>query len=353
MYIENLNIINFRNIERANIFLNKKINFIIGDNAQGKTNLIETIYTSAFLKSFRSQNIYDLIREGENSSSIISKVIKNGVKNSVELSILKSSKKLKVNNKKPENYKYLNVVIFHPDEINYLSNYPIFRRNLIDRSIFYVNYNYINIHKKYSRCLKQRNNFLKNKSKEKDCWKDQLISYGSEIIRERIKYIEKINNYFRNDYFKKTNSEEYFISYSKKYKESQVEQTLFEEFLRKEKREFQLGYTLVGPHKEDIVFYLNGRPAETFASQGQRRSMVISFKTAQILDYKAVQGHYPVLILDDMSSELDTNRKNVLLENLLANSGQVFITSTDLSKNNYLKQSSVFKVHNGKISVAD
>ena len=126
-----------------------------------------------------------------------------------------------------------------------------------------------------------------------------------------------------------------------------------QEFIRKENRERQLGYTLIGPHKDDIVFYLNDRPADSFASQGQKRSMVISFKTAQILDYKAVQGHYPVLILDDMTSELDSKRKNVLLENLLENSGQVFITSTDFKQNNYFDQTKVFKVTNGEVSVAD
>jgi len=201
--------------------------------------------------------------------------------------------------------------------------------------------------------LKQRNTYLKNKSADNDCWREQLIIYGSQIIRERIDYINKLNNYFSSCYFLKVNEEEYSISYSKNYTNSLIVTSLVEEFKRKHDRERQLGYTLVGPHRDDIVFYLNGRSAETFASQGQKRSMVISYKTAQILDYKAVQGHYPVLILDDMSSELDTNRKNVLLENLLENSGQVFITSTDFKQTNFLEKSSVFKVNNGEISLAD
>jgi len=128
---------------------------------------------------------------------------------------------------------------------------------------------------------------------------------------------------------------------------------LAEEFRRKQERERQLGYTLVGPHRDDVIFKLNGRPANVFASQGQKRSMIISYKIAQIIDYKAVQGHYPVLILDDMASELDENRKNSLLENLLKNSGQVFITSTDFKQAELYKKSKVFKVVNGTISEAD
>jgi len=210
------------------------------------------------------------------------------------------------------------------------------------------------IYRKYFRCLKQRNLFLKEDNNQNDYWLDQLIEYGSKIISERIKFINKINSFFKSDNFKKINSEEYFISYSKKYTDTEsIRDSLKQEFIRKENRERQLGYTLIGPHKDDIVFYLNDRPADSFASQGQKRSMVISFKTAQILDYKAVQGHYPVLILDDMTSELDSNRRNVLLENLLDNSGQVFITSTDFKQTSLFEQSKVFKVNNGEISVAD
>ncbi|NOY12443.1 MAG: hypothetical protein GXP51_01755, partial [Deltaproteobacteria bacterium] len=210
------------------------------------------------------------------------------------------------------------------------------------------------IYKNYFRCLKQRNCFLKEKVSLKDCWKDQLIKYGSEIIKERIKYIEKINNFFSNSFFENLNSEKYFISYSKIYNNSNsIENILREDFSRKFGRERMLGYTLVGPHKDDIQFYINDHPAEKFASQGQKRSLIISFKMAQILDYKSVQGHYPVLILDDMTSELDIHRKNVLLGSLLENSGQVFITSTDFKQSSNSDQSRVFTVNNGEISVVE
>jgi len=353
MFIENINVKNFRNIEEESILFDRKLNFILGKNAQGKTNIIESIYYLAFLKSFRTNRNSDLIKSDKNFFLLKSNIVNYGVNNKLEIYFSNEKKNICLNEKKPSNYKYLNIVIFHPEEINYISNYPVYRRNFIDRSIFYTNYSYLNIYKKYTKCLKQRNILLKNKDKQADFWKDQLINYGTEIIRERIKYINKINKYFESTILKNINKEKYSVSYSKKYKNNNIENNLYEEFDRKREREYQLGYTLVGPHRDDIVFELNGLNADAFASQGQKRSMIISYKTAQILDYKSVQGHYPVLILDDMTSELDTDRKNNLLENLLENSGQVFITSTNFKITNFIEQSKVFKVNNGKISMTD
>ena len=357
MYIEKISIKNFRNIKQIDLKLEKKINFIIGDNAQGKTNFIEAIYFSAFLKSFRTQKLNDIIKEGEKTSYLNISTLKNNVLNNSEIYFDNKNKNIKLNGKNPDNknyFKYLNIVLFHPDEVNYITSYPSFRRNLIDRSIFYTDYDYLDTYKKYYRCLRQRNNLLKTKSNITDVWEEQLIIYGSEIVRKRNIYIDKINSLFMSDFFISSNKERYSVKYSRNYSEcGSVEEHLAAEFTRKRERERLLGQTLVGPHKDDLKFYLNGKPAETFASQGQKRSLVISFKTAQILDYKAIQGHYPVLILDDMSSELDKNRKNALLENLLQNSGQVFITATDFLKTNLSERSNLFRVNNGEISLAD
>ena len=168
MFISNLKIKNFRNIGFANIDLGEKINFFIGENAQGKTNIIESIYTSAFLKSFRTQKREDLIKDGESESKIDIKINNFDVNNYLTLYLSRKCKELKLNGKKPDSYKYLNVIIFYPDETNYISNFPYFRRNLIDRSIFYVNYSYINVYKKYYRCLKQRNIYIKSNKNEID-----------------------------------------------------------------------------------------------------------------------------------------------------------------------------------------
>lgn len=357
MFIENIKLNNFRNIDKVNIDFSKKLNFIIGNNGQGKTNFVEAIYVSSFLKSFRTHKINNIIKIDKNYFNIKLNVLKNSVSNELSFYVSKNEKRILLNNKIPDRnnfYKFLNVVIFHPEEINYISSYPVFRRNLIDRSIFYTNYNYIDTYRKYFNCLKQRNSFLKKNINVYDSWLDQLIKYGSYIISERLNYIERINNIFNKSIYKNISKENYLISYSKKYSNiDHIQDYLREDFIRNQDRERLLGYTLVGPHKDDIRFYLNGKSADIFASQGQKRSLIILFKTAQILDYKTVQGHYPVLILDDMASELDRNRKNSLLDNLLENSGQVFITSTDFEKNNIFEQTKIFTVNDGVISVAD
>ena len=357
MNIEKIIIKNFRNIKEADVHPGEKINFIIGDNAQGKTNFIEAIYTSALLKSFRTRNTIDLIKCDEKVANINIEILNNNSINKVNLNISNNFKTLKLNDKKPDSkqlYSYLNVIVFHPDEVNYISNYPLFRRNLLDRSIFYTKNNYIDIYKKYSRCLKQRNSYLKGSQSDNDCWKEQLIKYGAEIIRERLAYIDKINYFFASESFQKANQENYSLSYSKEFSSREnIEEELKEDFERRKIREKAVGYTLTGPHKDDIVFYLNGQQADKFCSQGQKRSLVISFKTAQILDYQAVHGYSPILILDHMASELDANRKNILLDNLLINSGQVFITSTDLKQIKCSEQSKVFRVKHGEISLAD
>lgn len=357
MQIENIVIENFRNIEYSNITFGENINLIIGSNAQGKTNLIEALYYVAFLKSFRTQKNNDLLKEYKSTANLKCNVLNGGVDNLLQIKFGKKNKEININKKKPEKkdlFKYLNIILFHPDEVNYITSYPHFRRNLIDRSIFFTDFEYINTFKNYARCLKQRNTFIKSNSSDLDCWEDQLVIYGSEIIRKRLEYINKINNYFLINLKNQNNKEEYSLSYSKKYPDFHlIEENLKEEFERKRERERILGYTLAGPHRDDLQFYLNGKPAEIFASQGQKRSLLISYKTAQILDYKAIRGHYPVLLLDDMTSELDSNRKNILLENLLNNSGQVFITSTDFKKNKISEQSKRFRVNNGEISSAD
>lgn len=352
MRIENIRIKNFRNLKQVELRPGAKFNFIIGDNAQGKTNFIESIYTTALLKSFRSNNISELIQKGHVRASIEID-LKHKVNNNIKFLIEKNGKKIFLNNKstiKKNYFEIFNIIIFHPEEVNYISSYPLFRRNLIDRSIFYTNYKYIDIYKKYIKSVKQRNNILKKDSVQISVWEQQIIKYGSLIIKNRIDYIERLNNFLDRDDFKTTKSETYQLKYSRESKSIQkIEEDLEEEFSRKRDREKLLGYTLVGPHKDDIHFLLGRQPAAVYASQGQKRSLVISFKTAQMLDYQSIHGYQPILILDDMTSELDQNRKNALMDNLLENSGQVFVTSTDFAQNSNPDQSRVFQVNSGDI----
>ncbi len=355
MQIKRMVLKNFRNIGSAELQPGSQINFLLGDNAQGKTNLVEAIYATAMLKSFRTRNSAEFIQDGEEQAVIGIELLNDQVSNRLNLVFTKNAKQLTINGKKPATnnyYQYINVIIFHPDEVNYISSYPAFRRNLLDRSIFYTDFNYIETYRNYTKCLKQRNAFLKSGSSGVDCWQEQLLGYGATIIQQRLKYIDRINEILKTGAFDKNCSETYALSYSRQLSDrSAIDGFLSAEFMKKKSREQLLGYTLVGPHRDDILFTINGKSASSYASQGQKRSLVISYKTAQILDYQQVHGDYPILILDDMTSELDSSRKNLLLENLLENSGQVFITSTDFKSINNSEQLKRFRVQQGEISV--
>ncbi len=357
MNVQRISLRNFRNIAAAELNPCDKINFLLGDNAQGKTNLVEAIYAAALLKSFRTRNSAELIMEGEEQAKVAIGLRKQQVDNRITVTFGKQGRDFLLNGKRPETnayYRFFNVIVFHPEEVNYISSYPAFRRNLIDRSIFYTDFSYIDTYRNYTRCLKQRNALLKNRSVGVDCWQEQLVGFGATIIQERLKYIDRINEILKSDAFQKKSSETYALSYSREVTDrTTIAAQLAAEFSRKIEREQALGYTLVGPHKDDVRFSINTKEASSYGSQGQKRSLVISYKTAQIADYKKIHGDYPILILDDMTSELDRGRKNLLLENLLENSGQVFITSTDYQPSQRSEQVRVFRVEAGEINLVN
>lgn len=352
MYINKIKINNFRNIEKTIIKPNKKINFIYGNNAQGKTNLIESIYFSSLYKSFRTNKNINLIYKNKNNLNIDLDVVTNNVNHNIKILLdIKNKKNIIINNKKPENsifYKILNSIIYYPDEIIYLKTYPLYRRNLIDRSIFFINNEYIFLFKKYLKCLKQRNIFLKLRNNQNDIWRDQLIEYASLIVKERINYINKINNILNNLYSSKLN-ELYFIKYNNYKKEEKIKDSLFIKFKKNEIKEKDCGYTLFGPHIDDFTFTLNDNDINKYSSEGQKRSFLLCYKQAQLKLYKNKYGYYPILLFDDMGSELDLSRKTSFFYKILENSGQVFITTMDIPdiKNKDIK---IFKVDKGNFS---
>ena len=352
MYINKLIIKNFRNIDECHIEPNNKINFIYGKNAQGKTNLIETIYYSSLFKSFRTNKNINLINKESESLFINLNISNNNVDNKLKISLDKrNNKNITLNGKKPDSknfYRVLNSIIYFPDEISYLKNYPTYRRNLIDRSIFFINNNYINIYNKYKKCLKQRNIFLKSIGDSNDIWKDQLIEYGSLIIKERINYIERINSYLNKKNLSNYNDEIYCIKYNN-YDKEKIKDDLFYLFETNSNKEKKYGFTLIGPHIDDFIFSINNNNINMYSSEGQKRSLLLSYKQAQLLDYKENYGYYPVLLFDDMGGELDSYRKTNIFNKILNNSGQVFITTMDIPDIDK-KETTIFEVVNGNFS---
>lgn len=352
MIIKNIKIKNFRNIEFGYITFNEKLNIIVGNNAQGKTNILESIYYSNFYKSFRTNENKNLIKIDENNFNIELNLYSKKISNNLKISLdVKNNRKILLNNKKPDSidlYKTVNAIIYYPSEINLLLLYPSYRRNLIDRSIFFTENSYINIIKKYNKILKQRNIYLKNYSEEYDPWLDQLLCISTEIIKKRIEYIERINSKFSDICSNSYLEEKYNIKY-KSYNKDNISEHLETNYKNVKYKEKKYGYTLFGPHIEDYVFFINGKNIKNFSSEGQRKYFLLHFKYAQLLDYVDIYDDYPIILFDDYGSELDNDRTKFYFEKLYKKSGQIFITSTKNMSHLY-SDCNILSINDGVIS---
>lgn len=320
---------NFRNLVNVSINNFDKVNILKGDNAQGKSNFLELIYFLNYYKSFRTNNINDLIKLKSNYFNINCDILNLNVKNN--LNIYYKDKKIVKLNKKSVNFKniYNNIktILYYPYEINYLLVNSSSRRNLIDRSIFLLKSEYIYKIKKYNKILKNRNIFLKKNKNEFDPWIEQLIFISKDIIEERHNFIKRINNKFYNLYFSKNFEENYKINY--KYEENEnIECYLRDRYLKVKDKEFICGYTLIGPHLDNISFYINDKNIKNHSSEGQKKYFILNYKYAQLIDYYEINKSYPILLFDDLTSELDSKRRNIYIEKIIESSGQIFITST-------------------------
>ncbi|PLY04651.1 MAG: hypothetical protein C0622_02680 [Desulfuromonas sp.] len=352
MQIKNLIIKNFRNIIDCDLSANERINYLIGENAQGKTNFLESIYFINFYKSFRTNSVKDLINFKSDYLFICSS-IKNDSLDNIKISLDRSNnKKILLNNNKPDSfsvYNKINSIIYYPSEINYLILYPFFRRNLIDRSIFFIEIEYLNVIKKYNKILKQRNLYLKNPYGSYCPWNDQFIKLSLFIIKKRIFYIERINKILKYLCEKEGFGENYKIKYSKYDKN--IDDLFLEQLDKVENSEKKCGYSLIGPHVEDINFFINDINIKKYSSEGQKKYLLLYYKYAQMLDFKNIYNNYPILLFDDYSSELDERRRKFFFEKIIKNSGQIFMTTTK-KPDEVFCDSSVFNIMNGNISIA-
>lgn len=357
MHIEEIEISNFRNIENENIIPYKGINLIIGKNAQGKTNFLESIYVISNLKSFRGKKLSETIKNSYEKSVLKIKVNKNKVSNNIFLEIEKDQKKILLNNKKPtkisESVGLLDTVLFYPDDIIVVKGSPVLRRSLLDRAIFQTDNTYLSLFQDYLRCLKQRNAALKGKEEVSDIWDNQFVELATRVTFYRLTYVDRINRILDETFDQIYHcGEDVQIKYPSSDEDQQTFKKKFAARLTAgRKKEKLYGLTLIGPHRDDPQFLLNGQPLSLYGSQGQQRSFMLAFKTAQVIDFKKNRGIRPVLLLDDMTSELDDDRKDSFFESLLNQAGQVFVTSTDttLLKHRRFSDARFLKVENGKI----
>ncbi len=333
MYISNIKLENFRNYDYEYIEFNNKTNIIFGDNAQGKTNILEAIFISSLGKSFRTNKEKELIKENKNIANVEINFFKNNRNEKINLEIA-DKRKFLVNGipikKISEIVGKINVVLFTPEDIEILRSDPEKRRKFLNIMISPLRPMYIHILSQYKKVLEQRNNYLKqikyeNKSFDNlDLWDEQLVKYGIKIYEYRKEFIEKINKSIKDIHLKTTENKE---NIEIKYKTNINKENYLQNLRKNQKIDIQKGYTSVGVHRDDFEIFINGKNVSIYGSQGQQRSCIISLKLAEAEVVYEEIGDYPILLLDDFMSELDKKRIKGFLENIKNN--QVLITCTE------------------------
>ncbi len=359
MHIRRVAFADFRNVSGAELAPAPDFNIFWGNNAQGKTNLLEGLYLLGNLKSFRGSRNEELIAHGAGEARLEAEVFSRQVHRKISLSITRQGKKARVDGKNAraasDFFGYLRPVLFSPEEVGLVKGSPSGRRALLDRAIFQIDPTYLDRAQEYDRYLRQRNQLLRagRRAEEIEPWTEGLIRSGARLRRERFQYLQILIPRFLEAYRSiADNREQAGLEYAEGGPdEADLKLKLREELERHRERETRLGLTLAGPHRDDPRFLLDGRSLRLFGSQGQQRSFVLAFKTAQIMDIEVRTGEPPILLLDDMTSELDRRRQGFFFRFLLERRGQVFITTTDIQPliNEGIRQARFFRIQDGAL----
>ena len=337
MILKKLWLKDFRNIPEACINPDPVFNIFWGNNAQGKTNILEAIYLLGALKSFRLARSEEMIRKGSRQSLVKGETESGGVNQELQISLDYSGKKPLLNGKQVNQaskfFRCLRPILFAPEEVALIKGAPAGRRSLLDRAIFQTDPGYLTIAQDFDRILRQRNRLLKERCKPAELvpWTAALVRTGALIRHQRYMFLKRLVPLFRTSYQQIcAGAEEADLLYPEGGVDiAGLEETLFRSTERSAETERQAGITLTGPHRDDPCFTINGLPVRQFASQGQQRSLLLAFKTAQIIDLEKITGEPPILLLDDLTGELDQNRQKYFFNFLLQREGQVFMTTTD------------------------
>ncbi len=357
MIIKSIKLNNYRNYEHLELDFDNNINILYGDNAQGKTNLLEACYYSAIGKSYKGSKDKDIVRFEQDALGINTVIGKNNRDYTIDIIINKNKKKIiKIDNvpirKTSELLGLLNVILFSPEDLNIIKNGPSERRRFIDSELCQIDSIYLSDMINYNKVLNNRNKLLKeisvnNSLKDTlDVWDEQLINYGKSIIKRRREFINELKYYVKDKHLTISGGkEELIINY-----EPNVDDIFFEdELISKRDKDLRFTQTSVGPHRDDISFKINDIDMRKFGSQGQQRCCALSLKLSEIDIVKNIIKENPVLLLDDVLSELDSNRQKFLLNGL--SDIQTIITCTGLDDfvNNRFDADKIFKVVNGVI----
>lgn len=354
MNINKIKLKNFRNYTEQEIELNPHINVFYGDNAQGKTNILEAIFISGFGKSFRTSKEKEMIKLGEDFLETNIFYDKSDRSGKIKI-IIADKKQVEVNGVKikklSELIGNLNLVIFTPDDIQILKNGPAERRRFLDMMIGQLRPKYVYILNLYLKTLEQRNNYLKQIKEENkpesmlEIWDEKLAEYAEIICKYRTEFIEKLNRKIKEIHSEVTsNSEEIKIEYITECNNREIYLQLLKQ---RRKLDIIKGYTTKGIHRDDFKCIINDKEIEVYGSQGQHRTAILSLKLAELYVIYDEIGEYPILLLDDFMSELDEKRRKSFLSYI--KDTQVIITCTDKMKLDNLNEYKLFNVKNGKI----
>lgn len=375
MRIKSLKLLYFRNYLSMNIDVHPSLNVLVGNNANGKTNIIESIFCLALGRSYRTKSDSECIMFGETATAMSCVVNKNDKNLDIMLGINNKGKSAKIagvkKTKLTDFVGELNVVLFSPEDLQLVKGSPSLRREFINREFYQFSRIYHKYYLMYQHLLKQRNSYLKDMRKNPkdeislaylETITSQLAKVAIYITRERVSFVNDISKLTYQNMLNISNGQE---SLKIRYKSSVLEalnindisdeifneENLTNVMMKKLYDDIMRGSTKIGPHQDDLEFYINDLDAKMYASQGQQRSIVLSLKLAEINYLKTKTGTYPVLLLDDVLSELDKNRQLKLLDAINENV-QTFITTPSISdiKEDLLKKAKVFKIENGNIS---
>ena len=367
MRIEHLKLTNFRNYSNLEINFHNNVNIFIGDNGKGKTNILESIYVLSLTKTNRYGVEDNLIKFNEEIAKIEGLIKREDNLKKQEIKISKNKKQIFINNKEMRRIKdYISnfcVISFTPTDLEIVKGSPNVRRNMINIDISQLHNNYISFLNEFNQIVKIRNEYLKKMNLDGnsdirylDVINQKMIEVGLEIYKYRSNFFNNINNLLSKIFKKLTNLDGLIIKYDSsvdfdEFDEDKVRKQYETKLKKNFKVELMQGVTLVGPHRDDFSFDLNGMDMKYFASQGQQRIAIIALKIAEIYLFKNELGEYPVLLLDDIFSEIDSRKRNKIIKYLL-NDIQCVITTTDINDidEELVKDAKIFKVNNNKIS---
>lgn len=369
MRLNEISVQHYRNYDELTLDFPKTLNIFLGENAQGKTNLLESIYVLAMTRSHRTSNEKELIHWDSDAAKISGIVEKKTGTVPLEMLISTKGRKTKVNHieqKRLSSYiGQLNVILFAPEDLSLVKGSPQLRRKFIDMELGQVNPIYLYDLVQYQSVLKQRNQYLKQLAEKKqsdlvylDILTEQLAEFGGKVLFARLEFIKKLEHW-ANLLHKKISHEkeelsiDYFSSIpldKENFSLEEIQKQLLESLFDSRKRELFKASTFLGPHRDDLIFNVNGQNVQTYGSQGQQRTTALSVKLAEIDLMYSETGEYPVLLLDDVMSELDNERQLHLLETI-EGKVQTFLTTTSLDhlNNKLTVEPDIFNVHQGEI----